>query len=69
MKTLTRLSKKAEIFCDLSGLDADKVKEAMNSSGFAFLRCETKMEMEYEGVDYAYPYVIYNPYNIELSYN
>ena len=66
MKTLTRLSKKAEIFCDLSGLDADKVKEAMKSSAFSIQRCETKMEMDDEGVDYAYPYKIFNPLTFDI---
>lgn len=67
MKNLTKLSKKAEMFCELSGYDAEKVREAMNGDSFAIQRCETKNEMDYEGVDYAYPYIIYNPFNLNIN--
>ena len=67
MKTLDRLSKKAARFCEMSGYDVDKVKEAMKSGSFAVCVCETKSEMEDEGVDFSYPYVIWNPYNLDLD--
>jgi len=67
MKNLEKLSKKAEMFCSLSGYDVDKVKEAMGTSLFELVRCESKDEMDYEGVDYEYPYVIYNPFNINIK--
>lgn len=67
MRTLAKLSKKAAKFCELSGFDTDKVKEAMKSNSFAVQRCETKTEMEYEGVDFSFPYVIWNPYNIDIT--
>lgn len=67
MKNLERLSKKAAEFCYLSGFDADKVREAMKSSSFAIQICENKSEMDEEGVDYAYPYVIWNPYNFDID--
>lgn len=66
MKTLKKLSKNASDFCELSGFDPDKVKEAMKSSAFSIQRCETKMEMDDEGVDYAYPYTIFNPCNFDI---
>jgi hypothetical protein len=67
MKNLTRLSKKATEFCNLSGYDIQKVKEAMKSSSFSFSRCENKTEMDNNGVDYSYPFVIYNPFNLNIS--
>ena len=67
MKNLERLSKKATEFCYLSGFDADKVREAMKSSSFAIQICENKSEMDDEGVAYAFPYVIWNPYNIDID--
>ena len=67
MKTLSKLSKNAAIFCINSGYDVDKVKEAMKSTSFSIQRCETKGEMIYNGVDYQFPYVIFNPYNIDIN--
>ena len=66
MKTLKKLSKNASEFCELSGFDPDKVKEAMKSSAFSIQRCETKMDMYNEGVDYAYPYKIFNPLTFDI---
>jgi len=63
MKTLKKLSKKAREWCELSGYDVEKVKELMNSNSFAIFKCETKYEMNLEGVDYNYPYVIFDPFN------
>lgn len=59
MKALKKLSKKAEIFCDMSGYDADKVRWAMKTASFEFIRCESKEEMDHVGVDYAFPYAIW----------
>jgi hypothetical protein len=67
MKSLEKLSKKAIEFCNYEGLDIEKVKKAMKSSLFAIQRCETKSEMEDEGVDFSYPYVIWNPYDIDVT--
>lgn len=67
MKTLTKLSKKAEMFCELSGYDVEKVRDAMNGDSFAIQRCESKEDMDYYWVDYDYPYVIYNPFNINIK--
>lgn len=67
MKNLTILSKKAIEFCNLSGYDVAMIKENMKSESFAFQRCETKEEMENEGVDAGYPYVIYNPFNLKIK--
>ncbi len=67
MKTLSRISKKAEKFCDLSGLDVEKVKEAMKTGSFSIQKCETRTEMDEEGVDYSFPYVVWNPYNIDVE--
>lgn len=63
MKNISKLSKKAAEFCEMSGYDVDKVRELMKSTYFAIRKCETKREMEDEGVDFSYPYVIWNPYN------
>ena len=65
MKNLKKLSKKAAEFCELSGFDVEKVKEAMKSNSFAVQKCETKSEMEDECVDFSFPYVIWNPYNLD----
>ena len=67
MKNLVKLSKKAAEFCELSGYDVDKVKEAMKSNSFAVQKCETKSEMEDEGIDLSFPYVIWNPYNLDID--
>lgn len=67
MKNLKKLSAKAIEFCKLSGYDIDLIKENMKSDSFAFQICETKEEMENEGVDYNYPYVIFNPFNLNIQ--
>lgn len=67
MKTLTRLSQKAQEFCELSGYDIDKVKALMTQTGFAIEECETKAEMDDNGVAYNYPYVVFNPYNFDIK--
>lgn len=67
MKNLTILSKKAIEFCNLSGYDVEMIKENMKSDSFAFQICETKEEIENEGVDYNYPYVIFNPFNLKIQ--
>ena len=66
MKSLSRLSKKAAEFCIISGLDVEKVKEAMKSDSFSIDICESKYEMDAHGVDYCFPYVIFNPFNINI---
>ena len=67
MKTLEKLSKKAAEFCELSGYDVTTVKELMKSNSFALQKCETQREMEEEGVDFSYPYVIWNPYSLDVE--
>lgn len=67
MKTLERLSSKAINFCELSGLDVEKIKEAMKSQSFAINKCETIEEMNNEGVDYSLPYVVWNHYGIDVA--
>jgi len=67
MKTLDRLSSKAIQFCEFEGLDIEKVKKAMKCQSFAINRCENRTEMDKEGVDYSFPYVIWNPYNIDIK--
>lgn len=67
MKTLEKLSENAIEFCELSGYDVEKVKESMKSSAFSFNECETKEECDEEGVDYNYPYTIYNPFNFDIK--
>lgn len=67
MRNLKKLTKKAVEFCELSGLSVDKVKKAMKHSSLEFKVCENIAEMNKHGVDYCYPFVIYNPYNIPLQ--
>jgi len=67
MKTLTRLSKKAAEFCSLSGYDTDKIRELMKYESFSILKIETKKEIDDEGVDYNYPYKIFNSFNFDLK--
>ena len=67
MKNLEKLSKKAIEFCELSGYNVEAVKEAMKSNSFAVQVCENKTEMEENGVDFNFPYVIWNPCNLPLS--
>ena len=68
MKTLKRLSKKAAIFCEKSGYDINKVKKLMKTSKcFSLKKCITKADMDFYEVDYSYPYVIWNPYNITID--
>ena len=67
MKTMEKLSKKASEFCALSGYDVDKVKEAMKSKSFAIMSLETKKEMKDAEVDVSFPYMVWNPYNLEIK--
>lgn len=67
MKTLSKLSSKAIEFCDLSGYAIDKIREAMKCDAFVLQRCETMTEMNEEGVDYSFPYIVFNPYNIDID--
>lgn len=67
MKNLKKLSEKASEFCLLSGYDVNKIKEAMKSNSFAIQKCETYSEMKDEGVDFSFPYVIWNPYNFNIE--
>ena len=64
MKTLKKLSKKAREWCELSGYDVEKVKKLMNSESFAIIELETKREMNIEGVDYNYPYILFDPFHL-----
>ena len=66
MKTLTRLSKKAIQFCELSGYDVEKVKESMKSNSFAFNKCESAEEIRDNELSTTYPYLIYNPFSFNL---
>ena len=67
MKALKKLSSKAAEFCEMSGLDVDLVRYHMQTSQFDVMKCETKAEMDEHGVDYSYPYVIYNPFDMSLK--
>lgn len=51
----------------MSGYDIEKVKDAMKTGSFELSRCETQKEMEEEGVDFSLPYVISNPYYIDIE--
>ena len=68
MKTLKRISKKAAVFCELSGINLDGLKYQINCGQLQIKRCETKEEMDLNGVDYSYPYVISNPYELSLKH-
>ena len=67
MKTLTRLSKKAVVWCELMNYDVEKIKENMRSDSFAVEKLETIEEMEDEGVDRNYPYRLFNPFNFSVK--
>lgn len=67
MKDLQKMSQKAAAFCELSGHNVAKVKKAMKLNYFAVQVCETKKEMEDKGVDFNFPYCIYNPYNLDID--
>ena len=67
MKTLKRISKNAATFCKLSGISVDGLKYQINCGQLVLKKCETRAEMDYYGVDYNYPYVIWNPYNIIID--
>ena len=66
MKKVTRLSKKAIQFCELSGYDVETIKVLMKSNSFAFYKCESADEIKGNGVLSEYPYLIYNPFNFNL---
>lgn len=67
MENLKQISKKASEYILMSGYDVEKVEKAMESNSFALQVCETKQEIDDNGCDYNYPYVIWNPYNIRLK--
>jgi len=64
MKTLKKLSKTAREWCEFSGYDVKEVKELMGSESFAVIKLENKREMNLEGVDYNYPYILFDPFNL-----
>lgn len=51
----------------MSGYDVNKIRENMKSENFAFQICETREDMNDNGVDYNYPYVIFNPFNFDIE--
>lgn len=67
MKNLRRLSVKATKWCQLSGYNTILIRQNMKSASFAIQVCETKSEMLEHGVDYTYPYVLFNPYNMKIK--
>ena len=60
MKALKRLSKKAAEFCEMSGYDPKLISRLIKGDFLFILKFETKEEMDKEGVDYNYPYKIYD---------
>lgn len=60
MKRIKRLSKKAIKYAELSGYDIQLFEEDFNKGAFILYKLENKSEMDYHGVDYNYPYVIYS---------
>ena len=66
MRNLKRLSKKAASFCNMSGYDVDAIRANMGS-GIELQVCETVTEMDENEVDYSYPYVLFNPFNITIK--
>ena len=67
MKNLVRISSKAAEWCELMNLDVQKVKENMNSNSFAVQKCETREEIYENGVEYSYPYVLFNPFSLNVK--
>jgi hypothetical protein len=67
MKNIVRISKKAAEWCDLMNYDITKVKEHMYKEHFAVQKCETKEEMDNEGVEYDHPYVLFNPFSLNVK--
>lgn len=61
---MNSITRKVEEFCELMQIDVYTLKECMKSSQFSLLKCETKEEMDNEGVSYNYPYVIFDPFNL-----
>ena len=66
MKTITRLSKKAIEFCEMSGYDIDKIRICITSVSFSVEKCETKQEMINNEVDFNLPYIIINPLHFDI---
>jgi hypothetical protein len=64
MKPLKRLSKKAAEFCELCGYDPKLISKLIKGDFLFILKFETKEEMDKEGVDYSYPYKIYDSWNM-----
>jgi hypothetical protein len=67
MKNIVRISKKAAEWCDLMNYDITKVKEHMTTGHFAVQKCETKEEIDNECVEYAHPYILFNPFNLNVK--
>ena len=64
MKELKKLSNKAAKYCSLSGYDPEKIRELMKSTSVSIIKLETKEEMDEEGVDYNYPYKLFDPFHL-----
>ena len=66
MKNITKISPKVAEWCNMMNYDIQKVKENMNRNSFAVQKCETREEMNNEGVEYDHPYILFNPFNISV---
>lgn len=67
MKNIVRISPKVAEWCDLMNYDIAKVKVNMTTEHFAVQKCESREEMDNEGVEYDHPYVLFNPFNLNVK--
>ena len=65
MKQINRLSSKFAEFCELSNIDINKVRTNLNVR--IFVNKLNRTETRDSGLDGNYPYIIENPYGINLS--
>ena len=65
MKQINRLSSKFAEFCELSNIDINKVRTNLNVR--IFVNKLNRTEAKDAGCDGNYPYIIENPYGINLN--
>ena len=65
MKQINRLSSKFVEYCELSNIDINKVRTNLNAGIFVIKLNRT--EAKDAGCDGNYPYIIENPYGINLN--
>lgn len=72
MKNLKKLSKKFKEYCEYSGISVIKVRNAMRDTHSFKIIVLTQHDLNGsvdKGICNAYPYEIFNPFNLDIKIN